>query len=207
MSEFVDWVSKNWVVLSSAPWVFATLAVFFAGIGYAVGTWFKNGEISILERRLAEYQGQVSEYKDKLKVGSPDEAMMKLAELEQYAPRRLRPEQREAILKAFKPQYSYRWSIQIYYYRACYDCSDYGRQLRDVLQTSQSGNVGLADFAGTDFGDKFGLFLGIADPNQPPPIALLLGKALNAAKVEYAYAKTPFGTSGKDVDLLILPAH
>ena len=203
----IDWISKNWAALSSVPWVFASLALLSGGIGYVVGTWFKNGEISILERRVAEYERQVSEYKDKLKVGSPDEAMQKLVELERYAPRRLRSDQKEAIQATFKPQYSYRWSIQVYYYRACYDCSDYGRQICDVLQKDQSGNVSLADFAGGDFGDKVGLFLAVVDPSNPPPIALLLAKTLNTAKIEYAYTKTPLGTREKDVALLVLPAH
>jgi hypothetical protein len=99
----VDWLSKNWAVLSSAPWVFVTLAVISAAIGYTFGSWFKNGEISILERRRAESERQLAEYRDKLKVGSPDEAMEKLAELEKFAPRRLKPDQREAIQSAFKP--------------------------------------------------------------------------------------------------------
>jgi hypothetical protein len=69
----IDWLSKNWAVLSSAPWVFVTLAAIFAVIGYTVGTWFKNGEISILERRVAEYEK---------KVGTPDEAKTKIDRLE-----------------------------------------------------------------------------------------------------------------------------
>ena len=169
----VDWLSKNWAVLSSAPWVFATLAVVSAALGYTFGTWFKNGEISILERRIAENERQLAEYRDKLKVGSPDEAMQKLAELEKFAPRRLRPEQKEAIESTFKPAYSYRWSIQIYYYRTCYDCSDYARQISSILQKEKSEIVGgPADFGGGDFDDKAGLILGVADPNNPPPIAL-----------------------------------
>ncbi len=45
------------------------------GGGYVIGTWFKNGEISILDRRIAEYES-------KLKVGSPDEAKTKIDRLE-----------------------------------------------------------------------------------------------------------------------------
>jgi hypothetical protein len=71
--ETIEWFSKNWPVLTSAPWVFAALAVIAAGIGYTFGTWFKNGEISILERRVAEYEK---------KVGSPDEAKTKIDRLE-----------------------------------------------------------------------------------------------------------------------------
>lgn len=69
----MEWLSKNWAVLSSAPWVFVTLAVISAGLGYVFGTWFKNGEISILERRIADYEK---------KVGSPDEARSKIDRLE-----------------------------------------------------------------------------------------------------------------------------
>ena len=50
-----------------------TLAVISAGLGYVFGTWFKNGEISILERRIADYEK---------KVGSPDEARSKIDRLE-----------------------------------------------------------------------------------------------------------------------------
>jgi hypothetical protein len=52
----VEWLSNNWQVLVSAPWVFVTLAIVVAGLGYIVGTWYKNGEISILERRIDEYE-------------------------------------------------------------------------------------------------------------------------------------------------------
>jgi hypothetical protein len=69
----VEWVSKNWSVLTSAPWVFVTLAVIGMVLGYTFGTWFKNGEIAILERRIAEYEK---------KVGSPDEAKTKIDRLE-----------------------------------------------------------------------------------------------------------------------------
>jgi hypothetical protein len=161
----------------------------------------KSAEIGFLQRQLSEYQ-------EKLKVGSPDEAMQKLAELERFAPRQLRLDQKEAIQSTFKPQYSYRWSIQIYYYRTCYDCSDYARQISFILQKEKSGNVGgPSDFAGGDFDDKAGLVLGVVDASNPPPIALLLAKALTAAKIDYEFRKTPFGTSEKAVDLLILPAH
>ena len=67
MSEIVEWFTKNWAVLSSAPATFAGLAIISSGVGYVVGTYFKNGEIAILERRVADYES-------KLKVGSPDEA-------------------------------------------------------------------------------------------------------------------------------------
>src|SRR5215216_273339 len=70
----IEWLSKNWGALSSAPLVFMTFAVIAAGIGYAVGTWFKNGEISILERRVAEYEKKVG--------SSPDEAKSKIDRLE-----------------------------------------------------------------------------------------------------------------------------
>lgn len=73
--DSVDWLSKNWSVLSSAPWVFLGLAVLAFSVGYVVGAWFKNGEIAILERRVADYES-------KLKVGSPDEAKTKLDRLD-----------------------------------------------------------------------------------------------------------------------------
>jgi hypothetical protein len=73
--DVADWFTKNWTVLSSAPTVFIGLAIIAAGFGYLVGTYFKNGEISILERRVAEYES-------KLKVGSPDEAKTQLDRLQ-----------------------------------------------------------------------------------------------------------------------------
>jgi hypothetical protein len=73
--EIVDWFTKNWVTLSSAPAAFISLVVIAAGFGYVVGTYFKNGEIAILERRVAEYES-------KLKVGSPDEAKSQLDRLQ-----------------------------------------------------------------------------------------------------------------------------
>jgi hypothetical protein len=202
-------LATEWPIVKAAPFTFIA-AVLSALVVLIPIIWFvvsllkgeqlagkgaqiaaKDAEISFLQRQLAEYQ-------DKLKVGSPDEAMQKLAELERIAPRQLRPGQKEAIQSTFKPQYSYRWSIQIYY----------ARQIISILQKEKSGNVGgPSDFAGGDFDDKAGLILGVVDPSSPPPIALLLAKALSAAKIDYTFGKTPLGNSEKAVDLLILPAH
>jgi hypothetical protein len=73
--DLVDWVTKNWTVFSSAPGAFIGVAIVAAGLAYAAGTYFKNGEIAILERRVAEYES-------KLKVGSPDEAKTQLDQLQ-----------------------------------------------------------------------------------------------------------------------------
>jgi hypothetical protein len=74
-ADTVEWFSKNWAVLASAPAVFASLTLIGLGVGYFVGTFFKNGEIAILERRVADYEG-------KLKVGSPDEAKTQIDRLQ-----------------------------------------------------------------------------------------------------------------------------
>lgn len=73
--DAVEWFSKNWTILASAPVVFTSLAMIAAGVGYTFGTYFKNGEIAILERRVAEYES-------KLKVASPDEAKTQLDRLQ-----------------------------------------------------------------------------------------------------------------------------
>ncbi|MET4170829.1 hypothetical protein ABIB99_001911 [Bradyrhizobium sp. LA6.1] len=59
LADSIEWLSKNWNVLSSAPWVFASLAMLSAAITYIVGTWFKNSEIAILERRLTEHEKKI----------------------------------------------------------------------------------------------------------------------------------------------------
>jgi hypothetical protein len=74
-ADAIEWFAKNWGVLSSAPAVFIGLAFICGGFGYVVGTYFKNGEIAILERRVADYE-------NKLKVGSPDEAKTQLDRLQ-----------------------------------------------------------------------------------------------------------------------------
>jgi hypothetical protein len=51
--DMVEWFSKNWAVLVSAPAVFASLTIIGLVFGYAVGTYFKNGEIAILEGLLS----------------------------------------------------------------------------------------------------------------------------------------------------------
>jgi hypothetical protein len=71
----VEWLQKNWDVLASAPFVFAGCVVGSFGVAFAVISYFKNSEITILERRVTEYES-------KLKVGSPDEAKTKLDRLE-----------------------------------------------------------------------------------------------------------------------------
>jgi hypothetical protein len=73
--EIADWFARNWTALSSAPTVFAGLVIIASIAGYRIGTYFKNGEIAILERRIAEYE-------NKLKVASPDEAKMQIDRLQ-----------------------------------------------------------------------------------------------------------------------------
>lgn len=69
-----SWIEKNWQLFLSAPAAFGGLAAIMLGTGYAIGTYFKNGEIAILERRIAEYES-------KLKVGSPEEAKTQVDQL------------------------------------------------------------------------------------------------------------------------------
>lgn len=71
----LEWLQKNWEVLASAPFVFLACVVGSFLLAFAVVSYFKNSEITILERR-------VSEYESKLKVASPDEAKSKVDRLE-----------------------------------------------------------------------------------------------------------------------------
>ncbi|WP_315806925.1 MULTISPECIES: hypothetical protein [unclassified Bradyrhizobium] len=219
MADFLKFATE-WPIVKAAPWSFAgaliAATLLLAPIIWLVVSLLKNEQLAGKETQIATknaeidfLQRQLTEYQNKLKVGSPDEAMQKLAELEQYSPRRLRQDQKDAIERTFRPKYEYRWLIQIYHYRECYDCADYGRQIRNVLQKDTSGSVGLADFSGGDFDDKEGLYLAVANPNEPPPIALLLAKTLSAANLNYTFTKSPFLTSDGDktVNLLILPSH
>ena len=73
--DTVKWFSDNWAALTEAPWLFVTLAVIVAAVVYAISTWFKNEQIAVLDRRIAEYE-------NKLKVGSPDEAKTMIDRLE-----------------------------------------------------------------------------------------------------------------------------
>jgi hypothetical protein len=77
----VEWLSKNWQVLASAPWVFVTLAIVVAGLGYIVGPWYRSGEFSILERRIADLERRIAEYEKKVGA-SLDDARGKINHLE-----------------------------------------------------------------------------------------------------------------------------
>jgi hypothetical protein len=70
----LGFVEKNWTVITQAPWVFATFAVMFFGLGYA----FSSRSTA---ERLALAEARVSDYKDKLEGKSPDEAHAQIAEL------------------------------------------------------------------------------------------------------------------------------
>lgn len=62
-------------MLASAPFAFVTCVVGSFLVAFAIVSYFKNSEITILERRVADYES-------KLKVGSPDEAKSKVDRLE-----------------------------------------------------------------------------------------------------------------------------
>jgi hypothetical protein len=71
----LEWLQKNWDVLASAPFAFVTCVVGSFLVAFAIVSYFKNSEITILERRVTDYES-------KLKVGSPDEAKSKVDRLE-----------------------------------------------------------------------------------------------------------------------------
>jgi hypothetical protein len=207
-----DWITKlleQRAVVAQAPIPFATVVLAAAVIIWVAVSWSyssilasKNSQIELQDRQLADYR-------DKLKVGSPDEAARKIAALERQLPRHLTTAQTNTIRGTIKQSPDNPWVLIIYYHRACHDCADYGRQLKEAMQIEPSWSIGLSDFMGGETEGKNGLFIGTDDLNNPTQAARMLATTLTAANLPFSLIRSIFHreTPPNRADLYVLPSH
>jgi hypothetical protein len=212
----LDHFTTEWPLVKAAPWPFAE-ALLAALVALTPFLWWvlsylKSNQLANKDAQISLLQTQLNEYREKLKVGSPDEALKKLAQLEKRTARNLTDEQQRTIQSAFEfaePSLH----ITILYYRECFDCADYARRIRSAFP--KDADVSLADFSGGDYGDnKHELLIGVSDATKPPPLARKLAAALSKAQLPNSFVRgipSPRGSrpvlarTDDTVQLLVLP--
>jgi hypothetical protein len=183
--------TTEWPLVKAAPWPFAE-ALLAALVALTPFLWWvlsylKSNQLANKDAQISLLQTQLNEYREKLKVGSPDEALKKLAQLEKRTARNLTDEQQRTIQSAFEDaEPSLR--ITILYYRECFDCADYARRIRSAFP--KDADVSLADFSGGDYGNnKHELLIGVSDATKPPPLARKLAATLSKAQLPNSFVR------------------
>ena len=159
--DLLNHFATEWPLVRAAPWSFATALLATLFVCWGVLSYLKRNQLANKDAQISLLQTQLNEYREKLKVGSPDEALKKLAQLEKRTARNLTDEQQRTIQSAFEDaEPSLR--ITILYYRECFDCADYARRIRSAFP--KDADVSLADFSGGDYGNnKHELLIGVSD--------------------------------------------
>jgi hypothetical protein len=186
--DFLNHFATEWPLVKAAPWSAALLAALVAltpFLWWAL-SYVKSNQLANKDAQISLLQTRLNDYQEKLKVGSPDEALKKLAQLEKRTARNLTDEQQRTIQSAFEDaEPSLR--IAILYYRQCFDCADYARHIRSAFP--KDANVSLADFGGGDYGDKYELLIGVSDVTKPPPLAKKLAATLSKAQLPNGFVR------------------
>lgn len=66
MKELLDYLQREWMVVSSAPFSFLISAALVASLAYAASRWRHGGIIELLRERLAAKDQQLDDYRERL---------------------------------------------------------------------------------------------------------------------------------------------
>lgn len=101
MEGLLTTLAENWAVIANAPLAFVIWTLVLLGICWAILSYAKGNQIGNLESRLALRDDEIANYKRQLEGATPDEARERIERLETelaaLKPRRITPEQMEAI--------------------------------------------------------------------------------------------------------------
>jgi hypothetical protein len=196
----------QWSAAAAAPIPLATAMAVAAGVTWLALTWSYGGTLRSKDARLERQDRQIADYRQKLDGASADEARARIEALENRlrqlatrpedtsrpsGPRHLSEDQRKAIAENTLVPGGAQYMLLITYEVGCPDCAQYA----DQLQLAITGNPGWAISAGRTIGQgqksPHGIAIQVADPNAPPPPAVLLARALTAAGVKFDLMASP----------------
>lgn len=216
MDYLLNRFTTEWPLVKAAPLTF-TAALLVALVALTPLLWralsyLKKNQLANNDAEISSLRTRLDEYQEKLKVGSPDEALKKLAQLEKRTARNLTDEQQRTIQSAFEDAEP-SLHITIYYFRECFDCADYAHRIRSAFP--KDANVSVTDFSGGDYEDnKYELLIGVSDMTKPPPLAKKLATTLSKAQLPNGFvrgipspggSRPVLGRTDDTVQLLVLP--
>lgn len=66
MTEFAEFLQREWATVAAAPFPFLLAAILVSGLAYTASRWRHGGIIELLRERLAAKDQQISEYRERL---------------------------------------------------------------------------------------------------------------------------------------------
>jgi hypothetical protein len=116
------------------------VALFLFLVGLTVGLLWRGRQLSISNETIRQRDGQLAEYRDKLKAGSDDEALAKLNALEaqvaKLTPRKLTEAQRQAISQNARAPVGAEWGIIIRWETTAFDAVVYAGDFISAFRAS-----------------------------------------------------------------------
>jgi hypothetical protein len=177
-------------VITAAPISFATAVVIVGALIWLIVNWSynsilasKNAEISLQDRRLADYR-------EKLGGASPSEAEHRIevltSRLAKLEPRRLDEDQREKILGVLRRYPGNSYLLRVSRDAACPDCDIYATDIASLIRSVSGWSVNEPMMiAGPAQKSPKGLLFLVEDPHKLTGEGAILVQAFIAAKIDF----------------------
>jgi len=66
LKEFIEYLQKEWLTVSAAPFTFFILSILVAGLAYAASRWMHGAIIELLRERIVAKDEQLDGYRERL---------------------------------------------------------------------------------------------------------------------------------------------
>jgi hypothetical protein len=175
---------NGWPMIKANPAAFIAIVVAIAVVEWFILGFSYSGRLSSKDAQIELQDRQLSDYREKLKGATPDEAKAKIDELEKrlvrIEPRRFTDDQRKILTERARNDKHYMLAIQ--WEAGCPDCPIYAASLEDALK--QAGwTVQNMMSMGVPQRPASGIAMIIPGPNNRDD-AMLLRDALHAAHID-----------------------
>jgi hypothetical protein len=187
-NDFLDAIEKRHPRLSASRTLLIALAAVAIG-GFGFAKLLDSAQIAGLERDRDAFKSLATLYEAKLKVGSPDEALKKLenlqATVEQLRPkadRRLSDDEMRDLEIALAPLASSLKPSLILVFEPTGEGTRYAFQFKSVFDKLKVPTIGINGFGLTN--DDHGVLVGLKDPKQPSDLALKFIDALRRGGID-----------------------
>ncbi len=212
MDDLIKYVLGEVRVIREAPLLFLTALLVLGALLIGVMRVWYGDQISSLHKRIQLRDDKLSEFQEKLKTSSPDEAKARLDALESalanlardVTPRRLTSEQAKRLANEVRLPPGVQYQIDIINDMACGDCQSYANALRAVFNDVGGWTVRGPGVIGPGQAPRSGLAVLALDLNKLRPAEALVAKALREAGLLPELSRAPVNPIDQpDVSILI----
>ncbi len=208
MKQLLEYLAKEWGVVSKAPFTFAILAVLMCALAYLATTWLYKGILSHKDSEITLLKAERDDYREKLGGATPNQAKARMdtleARIQQIEPRRLTQEQQIILATKMKLPSDTTYKVEIIPDVACPDCNQYASNINTAIQRIQNWQVYEPKVVARIDKSQTGIVITVADPIHPPLGAIILMQGLTSAAVDFELSPTPTPSrNGVDVTILV----